>query len=318
MILAVFTLLDKRIWVAGHQGMVGSALVRALPPASVITVPRSELDLRDQAATRAFITREKPHAIIIAAATVGGIGDNKARPADFLYDNLMIEANIIQAAHEAGVEKLLLLGSSCIYPRNAAQPISEDALLTGALEPTNEAYAVAKIAGIKLCQAYQQQYKSRFISAMPCNLYGAGDRFDLQRSHVIPALMIKMHRAKQENLSVLELWGTGTPLREFLHVDDLARALIIMLERYEGRTPLNIGSGTEITIEALAAQMAQVVGYQGAITFNPAYPDGTPRKILDSGMIRALGWQPAIGLADGLRDTYEWFCRYPQAHRRAA
>ena len=298
--------------------MVGSALVRALPVENLVTVPRAALDLRDQAATRQFISQHKPDAIIMAAATVGGIGDNTARPADFLYDNLMIEANIIQAAHEAGVEKLLFLGSSCIYPRDTAQPITEAALLTGALEPTNEAYAIAKIAGIKLCQSYQQQYKARFISAMPCNLYGPGDRFDELRSHVIPALMLKMHRAKQAPLPALEFWGTGTPLREFLHVDDLARALILMLEYYEGSAPVNIGSGTEITIAALATQMAQAVGYQGTITFDPAHPDGTPRKILDSRAMRALGWTPQIGLAEGLRETYEWFCRYPEAHRRAA
>lgn len=316
----MFTLPNKRIWVAGHKGMVGSALMRFLATsgAEILSVPRDQLDLRDQTATRLFIRRSKPDAIIVAAATVGGIGDNKERPADFLYDNLMIETNIIHAAHEAGVDKLLFLGSSCIYPRNAAQPIIESALLTGTLEPTNEAYAIAKIAGIKLCQAFQQQYQARFISAMPCNLYGPGDRFDEARSHVIPALMLKMHQAKFENQPQLELWGTGTPLREFLHVDDLAKALILMLETYEGHDPVNIGSGSEISIAGLASQMAQAVGYQGELVFNPAYPDGTPRKILDSSVIRSLGWQPHIDLAQGLKETYDWFCLHQRTLRRAA
>lgn len=316
----MFTLPNKRIWVAGHKGMVGSALMRFLATsgAEILSVPRDQLDLRDQTATRLFIKRSKPDAIIVAAATVGGIGDNKERPADFLYDNLMIETNIIHAAHEAGVDKLLFLGSSCIYPRNAAQPIIESALLTGTLEPTNEAYAIAKIAGIKLCQAFQQQYQARFISAMPCNLYGPGDRFDEARSHVIPALMLKMHQAKLENQPQLELWGTGTPLREFLHVDDLAKALILMLETYEGHDPVNIGSGSEISIAGLASQMAQAVGYQGELVFNPAYPDGTPRKILDSSVIRSLGWQPHIDLAQGLKETYDWFCLHQRTLRRAA
>ena len=314
----MFTLPNKRIWVAGHHGLVGSALVRALPPENVITVTRDELDLRDQIATRLWIKRNKPDAIILAAATVGGIGDNKARPADFLYDNLMIEANVIHAAHEAGVEKLLFLGSSCIYPRDAAQPIMEDALLSGPLEPTNEAYAIAKIAGIKLCQSYQQQYGSRFISAMPCNLYGPGDRFDAQRSHVIPALMLKMHQAKSSYRSTLALWGSGNPLREFLHVDDLAQALVLMLEQYEGTAPVNIGSGAEIAIADLATQMAQIVGYNGTLAFDPSQPDGTPRKVLDSAAIRAMGWQPHIKLAQGLRETYEWFCQNVQDGRHAA
>lgn len=314
----MFTLPNKRIWVAGHHGLVGSALVRALPSENIITVARDELDLRDQTATRLWIKRNKPDAIILAAATVGGIGDNKARPADFLYDNLMIEANVIHAAHEAGVEKLLFLGSSCIYPRDAAQPIMEDALLSGPLEPTNEAYAIAKIAGIKLCQSYQQQHGSRFISAMPCNLYGPGDRFDAQRSHVIPALMLKMHQAKSSYRSTLTLWGSGNPLREFLHVDDLAQALILMLEQYEGTAPVNIGSGAEIAIADLAMQMAQVVGYDGTLAFDPSQPDGTPRKVLDSAVMRAMGWQPRINLTQGLRETYEWFCQNVQDGRHAA
>lgn len=305
----MFMLPNKRIWVAGHNGLVGSALVRALPTDMVMTIDRDELDLRDQMATRLWVKRNKPDAIILAAATVGGIGDNKARPADFLYDNLMIEANVIHAAYETGVGKLLFLGSSCIYPRDAAQPITEDALLTGPLESTNEAYAIAKIAGIKLCQSYRQQYGAHFIAAMPCNLYGPGDRFDAERSHVIPALMLKMHRSKLEGRPLLELWGTGNPLREFLHVDDLARGLLLMMAEYDAPDPLNIGSGAEVSIHDLAHMMAQVVGYQGQITFNSTYPDGAPRKVLDSTGIRALGWQPRIDLMTGLQETYGWFCR---------
>lgn len=314
----MFMLPGKRIWVAGHNGLVGSALVRALPADMVMVVDRDELDLRDQMATRLWVKHHKPDAIILAAATVGGIGDNKARPADFLYDNLMIEANVIHAAYESGVEKLLFLGSSCIYPREAAQPITEEALLTGPLEPTNEAYAIAKIAGIKMCQSYRQQYGASFISAMPCNLYGPGDRFDAMRSHVIPALMLKMHQARQEKRAQLELWGTGSPLREFLHVDDLARALILMLTEYNDSLPLNIGSGDEVSIRDLAHIMAAVTGYQGQIVFNPAHPDGTPRKILDSQRVQALGWQPRIDLKTGLQETYDWFCRNEKIVTRAA
>lgn len=314
----MFTLPNKRIWVAGHNGLVGSALVRALPADMVLTVDRDELDLRDQMAARLWVKRNKPDAIILAAATVGGIGDNKARPADFLYDNLMIEANVIHAAYETGVEKLLFLGSSCIYPRETVQPITEDALLTGALEPTNEAYAIAKIAGIKLCQSYRQQYGVSYISAMPCNLYGPGDRFDALRSHVIPALMLKMHHSQRERRPILELWGTGNPLREFLHVDDLARGLLLMLSTYDEPTPLNIGSGAEISIHDLAHMMAQVTGYQGKIIFNPEHPDGTPRKVLDSTRIRALGWQPRIDLMRGLQETYDWLCRNERLLTHAA
>ncbi len=308
----------ERIWVAGHNGLVGRALVRALPPAHVLCVPRDQLDLRDQAATTSWIHHHKPDAIILAAATVGGIGDNAARPADFLYDNMMIAANVIHAAHGAGVDRLLFLGSSCIYPRDAVQPITEDALLTGALEPTNEAYALAKIAGIKLCQSYRAQYGRRYSAVMPCNLYGPHDRFDEWRSHVIPALMLKMHRAKMTGADHLELWGTGNPLREFLHVDDLAQAVLRALADYDDEMPLNIGSGTEISICDLAVMMAQVTGYQGKIVFNPAFPDGTPRKILDSTRIRALGWQPHIDLMRGLHDTYSWFCQNEHIAHRAA
>ncbi len=307
-----------RIWVAGHNGMVGRALVRALPTASVLSVGRDALDLRDQAATTAWINQYKPDAIILAAATVGGIGDNAARPADFLYDNMMMAANVIHAAHGAGVDRLLFLGSSCIYPRDALQPIKEEALLTGALEPTNEAYALAKIAGIRLCQSYRAQYGRRYSAVMPCNLYGPHDRFDEFRSHVIPALMLKMHRAKMTGVDVLELWGTGKPLREFLHVDDLAHAVLKALADYDEDRPLNIGSGIEISIRDLAILMARVTGYQGKIVFNPAFPDGTPRKVLDSARIRALGWQPHIDLMRGLQDTYSWFCQNEHILHRAA
>ncbi len=310
--------LPERIWVAGHNGMVGRALLRALPPEQVLRASRTELDLRDQAATTAWINHHKPGAIILAAATVGGIGDNAARPADFLYDNMMIAAHVIHAAHGAGVDRLLFLGSSCIYPRDAAQPIREDSLLTGALEPTNEAYALAKIAGIKLCQSYRRQYGRRYSAVMPCNLYGPHDRFDTFRSHVIPALMLKMHRAKMAGADTLELWGTGTPLREFLHVDDLARAVVQALTDYDGDMPLNIGSGHEISIRDLVTLMAQVTGYQGKIVFNPAFPDGTPRKVLDSTRMRALGWQPHIDLINGLQDTYSWFCQNEHVLTRAA
>lgn len=308
----------ERIWVAGHNGLVGRALVRALPPESVLRVSRDELDLRDQTATRDWIHQHKPDAIILAAATVGGIGDNAARPADFLYDNIMMAANVIHAAHGAGVARLLFLGSSCVYPRDAVQPIAEDSLLTGALEPTNEAYALAKIAGIKLCQSYRRQYGRRYNALMPCNLYGPHDRFDAARSHVIPALMLKMHRARISGADTIELWGTGMPLREFLHVDDLARAAVLALSDYDGDAPLNIGSGVEISIRDLALTMAHVTGYQGKIAFNPDFPDGTPCKLLDSAHLRALGWQPHIDLMAGLQDTYDWFCQNEHILIRAA
>lgn len=316
----MLSLRNKRIWVAGHQGLVGQALARALPAtgASVLTVPRSELDLRNQQATRHWLQQHNPDMVIVAAATVGGIGDNQARPADFLYDNLMIEANIIHEAAQLGVEKLLFLGSSCIYPREAAQPIAPAALLSGPLEPTNEAYALAKIAGVRLVQSYARQYGCRFITAMPCNLYGPGDRFDLARSHVIPALILKMHQARLRQQAQLELWGTGQPLREFLYVDDLAAACLRLLQIYEGDAPVNIGSSLEISIAALAKQVAVTVGYQGTISFNPAHPDGTPRKILDSTVMRGLGWQPSVPLGQGLALTYEWFCNHQAEARLVA
>ena len=290
--------------------MVGSALCRALShyDCEIITATRSDLDLCYQSAVNAFMADQKPDAIILAAAKVGGIKANKDEPADFLYDNLMIESNVIHAAYKNKTEKLLFLGSSCIYPRNAAQPISEDALLTGPLEPTNEAYAIAKIAGIKLCQFYRAQYGCDFISAMPCNLYGQNDYYDAQRSHVIPALIMKFHQAKNNCDKNIELWGTGTPLREFLYVDDLADGLLHLLQNYSEAAPVNIGSGAEISIADLATTIAAIIGYKGAISFNPEMPDGTPRKVMNSSKMRATGWQPQTTLEDGLRKTYEYYC----------
>lgn len=317
-------MLPKRLYIAGHNGMVGRALMRVLVGAlsdykgEIITVSHADLDLRDQQATYDFIASHKPDAIIMAAATVGGIGDNAARPADYLYDNMMMAANVIHGAHRADVPRLLYLGSSCIYPRDAAQPIKSDALLTAPLEPTNEAYALAKIAGVKLCQSYRRQYGRSYMAAMPCNLYGPYDLFDPTRSHVIPALLLKIHQARLQNAASLTLWGTGAPLREFLHVDDLARALLWALAAYDDEAPLNIGSGQEISIHNLSHLIAEIVGYQGEILFNPAQPDGTPRKVLDSQVIHTAGWQPHIDLKRGLQDTYDWFCQNKDQTYRAA
>ncbi len=305
-----FLLRNKRVWVAGHNGLVGMAVVRRLEreECDLLTVERSRLDLRRQSDVETWIKDNRPDAVILAAATVGGIEANRTRPAEFLYDNLMMEANIIDAAAKGDVEKLLFLGSSCIYPRDTAQPIVEDALLTGALEPTNESYAIAKIAGIKLCQSYRRQYGCNFISAMPCNLYGPGDRFDAVQSHVIPALMMKFHAARINRMPSITMWGTGTPLREFLHVDELAAALIIMMQDYQGESPVNIGSGQEISIRELAMMMANVTGYDGDIHFDPSKPDGTPRKVLESRKMRDMGWAPSIPLRQGLEETYRNYC----------
>lgn len=300
------SLKGKRVWVAGHRGMVGSAVCRRLAGEGC-EILRDDLDLRRQADVEVWMVEARPDVVILAAAKVGGIGANSEAPANFLYDNLMIEANVIHAAAEAGVEKLLFLGSSCIYPKDAQQPIAEEALLTGALEPTNEAYAVAKIAGVKLCAAYRAQKGCDFIAAMPCNLYGPGDRFDEQGSHVIPAVMMKMHAAKEAGADSVSLWGTGAPLREFLYVDDLADALVFLLQRYSDVRPVNVGSGAEISIADLASKIADVVGYEGRIVFDPAYPDGTPRKIMDCKRIHDHGWSPDTELQDGLRKTYVWY-----------
>lgn len=304
-----FSLKGRRVWVAGHRGMAGSAIVRRLASedCEILTVGRAEVDLRRQAETEDWLAEARPEAVFLAAATVGGILANDTRPAEFLYDNLAIEANIIHGAYKAGVRKLLFLGSSCIYPRLAPQPISEDALLTGPLEPTNEWYAVAKIAGIKLCQAYRRQYGCDFISAMPTNLYGPGDNYDLVSSHVVAALMVKIHTAKAAGTDAVEVWGTGTPRREFLYVDDLADALIFLMTRYSGEAHLNVGTGTDVTIRELAATIARVVGYSGEFRFDPSKPDGTPRKVMDVSRLAAMGWTASTGLEDGLRKAYDWY-----------
>ena len=308
-----------KIYVAGHRGMVGSAIVRALRAAGhtvVVTRTSAELDLRDGAATRAFLAAEKPAYVVMAAARVGGIKANSTEPYDFLYDNLAMAANVIDGSRRAGVRKLLFLGSSCIYPKMAPQPIREESLLTGPLEVTNEAYAIAKIAGIKLCDHARAQYGSDFISAMPCNLYGTGDNFSLENSHVLPALIRKMHEAKLRGDASLLLWGTGTPLREFLHADDLAEACVLLLERYSQAGHINVGSGEELSIRQLADQIAQVVGFTGRLEFDPSMPDGTPRKLMDVSRIRALGWKPRIALTEGIRGAYAWYLAHSAEARR--
>jgi GDP-L-fucose synthase len=304
-----FVISGKRIWVTGHRGMVGSAICRRLARESceVLTAGRDVVDLRRQDAVEKWLDQTRPDAIIVAAAKVGGIHANSTLPAEFLYDNLAIETNLIHGAHRIGVSKLLFLGSSCIYPKLAPQPITEDALLTGPLEPTNEWYAIAKIAGIKLCQAYRAQYGDDYISGMPTNLYGQNDNFDPLGSHVLPALMRRLHEAKEQNLPVVTLWGTGTPLREFLHVDDLADASIHLLANYSGALPINIGSSREITIAELAALVGRVIGYQGRFEQDTSKPDGTPRKLMDSSRLAALGWTPKISLEDGIAQTYRWY-----------
>jgi GDP-L-fucose synthase len=304
-----YELTNKRIYVAGHRGMVGAALVRRLASegCTVLTAGRADVDLKRQAEVEAWVAAQKPDAVIVAAAKVGGILANDSLPADFLYDNLMIEANLVEAAHRAGVEKLLFLGSSCIYPRLAPQPMREDSLLTGPLEPTNEWYAVAKIAGIKLTQAYRKQHSADYISAMPTNLYGPHDNFDLKSSHVLPALMRKAHEAKIGGKATLEIWGTGSAMREFLHVDDCADALVFLLKNYSGHEHVNVGSEEEITILGLAQLVAEVVGFQGEIVTDPTKPDGTPRKLMDGSKLREMGWRPKIGLRDGIAATYRWY-----------
>ena len=304
-----YSLTGKTVWIAGETGMVGSATSRRLASedCTLLSATRRDLDLRDQASVATWMKNNRPDIVVVAAATVGGIFANSTRPAEFLYDNLMIESNIIHAAHEVGTEKLLFLGSACIYPRDAAQPMAENALLTGPLEPTNEWYAVAKIAGIKLCQAYRKQYGSDFISAQPNNLYGPGDNFDLQSSHVIPALIRKTHQAKEMGDATVDIWGTGRPLREFLHVDDLADALVHLLKVYSGPSHVNIGTGEEISIKELAHTIASVVGYQGRMNFDVDKPDGAPRKLLDSRIMKDLGWISSIRLDDGIKKTYDWF-----------
>ncbi len=301
----------KKVFVAGHSGLVGSALIKRLGQenCTLFTASHADLDLRSQADVNVWMAREKPDVVVIAAATVGGIGANVARPAAFIYDNLMIASNLIHAAHMADVERVLFLGSSCIYPRDAAQPITEEALLTGPLEPTNAPYAIAKIAGLTLIQSYRRQYNRAYISAMPCNLYGPHDRFDAQDSHVIPALMIKMRETMARGQDVLTLWGTGTPLREFLYAPDLADALVFLLKNYDEEIAINIGSGAEISIFDLAHKIAKIAGFTGRIVFDSAHPDGTPRKVLDCTRLTALGWRPRTSLDEGLARTWDWFCQ---------
>lgn len=305
-----FDIAGKRVWVAGHRGMVGSALVRHLEESGtcvVLTAGRDIVDLTRQADVERWMAKEKPDAVIVAAARVGGIKANDSRPADFLYENLAIQTNIIHAAHQTDVAKLLFLGSSCIYPRDAAQPMREDALLTAPLEPTNQWYAVAKIAGIKMCQAYRRQHGRDYISAMPTNLYGPGDNFDLEASHVLPALMRKIHTAKAENLDEVVIWGSGKPMREFMFVDDLASALIFLLERYSDEDHINVGVGSDVSIRELAEIIANVVGYRGRFVYDASMPDGTPRKLMDSSRMAALGWQARTPLREGVQQTYAWF-----------
>ena len=301
---------DALIYVAGHRGLVGGAIVQALSRqgyANLLTTTRPELDLRDQAAVQRFYRQYSPQYVIVAAAKVGGILANDSYPADFIYDNLMIEANLIHGAYVSGVKKLLFLGSTCIYPKLAPQPLKEEYLLTGPLEPTNEWYAVAKIAGIKLCQAYHAQHGCRFISAMPTNLYGPGDNFDLYNSHVLPALIRKFHEAKVNGLPGVSVWGSGRPRREFCYVDDCANACVYLMEHYDDPGVINIGVGEDLTIADLAKKVKSTVGYNGDIVFDSTKPDGTPRKLVDVGRIFALGWRPQVSLDDGIAQTYQWY-----------
>ena len=311
----VYQLQGQRIYVAGHRGMVGGALVRRLEAAGceVLTAGRERADLTRQAETEALIAELKPDAITMAAARVGGILANASYPADFLYQNLAIEMNMVEGARRAGVNRFVMLGSSCIYPKLAPQPISEDALLTGPLEPTNEWYAVAKIAGLKLAQAYRRQYGLHYISAMPTNLYGPGDNFDLNSSHVMPALIRKAHEAKLSGASEITMWGTGSPLREFLHVDDCADAIVHLLQHYDGDEHVNVGSGEDLAIIDLLRLVCDVVGYHGEIRHDLTKPDGTPRKLMSGDKLRAMGWTPKIGLREGIATTYQWFLAHVDA-----
>jgi GDP-L-fucose synthase len=304
--MSLYDLSGKRVFIAGHRGMVGQALLRRLATegCQILTAPKSELDLRRQSEVDRWIEANRPQALFLAAARVGGIEANNSLPADFLYDNLMIEANLIHAAWRAGVEKLVFLGSTCIYPKLAPQPIPESALLTGPLEPTNEWYAIAKIAGIKLCQAYRRQHGCDFISVQPTNLYGPGDNYDLTSSHVLPALLRKAHEAKLARAPTMTVWGTGAPLREFLHVDDLADAVVFLARNYSGEEHINVGSGEEISIRGLAELIREIVGFAGEIVFDASKPDGTPRKLADVTKLKALGWSGARGLRQGVKDVY--------------
>ncbi len=310
---------SNKIFVAGHRGLVGSAIVRALENRNrqgesweIVTRGRAELDLLDGAAVREFFQTVRPRRVVLAAAKVGGIKANNDFPVEFLLENLKIQNHIIESAHASGVEKLLFLGSSCIYPKFAPQPIREDAFLTGTLEPTNEPYAIAKIAGIKLCQAYRRQYGANFISAMPTNLYGPHDNFDPVSSHVLPGLIYKFHQAKVEDRPSVVLWGTGTPRREFLHADDLAAACLLLLDSYDSDELINVGTGVDVTIRELADMVQSAVGYTGKIEWDTTQPDGTPRKLLDVSRLQALDWKPQVSLADGIASAYEWFLENKQ------
>lgn len=301
---------DSKIYVAGHRGLVGSAIMRKLQQegyTNIITRTHKELDLTNQAQTQEFFEKEKPEYVFLAAAKVGGIHANNTYPADFAYINIMIESNVIKASYNYGVKKLLFLGSSCIYPKLCSQPIKEEYLLTGPLEKTNEAYAIAKIAGLKMCQYFNRQYGTNYISVMPTNLYGPNDNFYLETSHVLPALIRKFHEAKIDNKPYVEVWGTGTPRREFLHVDDLADAVVYLMNNYDENEPLNIGTGKDITIKELAELIKEIVGYEGEIKFDTTKPDGTPRKLLDVLRLHATGWKHKIELREGIQSTYEWF-----------
>lgn len=301
---------NSRVYVAGHRGLVGSAIVRNLEAkgfTNIITRTHAELDLTNQADVRRFFEEEKPEYVFLAAAKVGGIHANNTYPADFIYDNLMIQNNVIKAAHDFKVTKLLFLGSTCIYPKMAPQPIREEYLLTGALEETNEAYAVAKIAGLEMCKFFKRQYGDNFISCMPTNLYGPNDNFDLKSSHVLPALIRKFHEAKVNRSEVVEVWGTGTPLREFIYVDDMAAACVFLMENYDGEQHVNIGTGEEVSIRQLAETVKEVVGFEGELVFNTDMPDGTPRKLTTVDKLHELGFMHKVSLNEGIRMAYEWF-----------
>lgn len=301
---------NSKVYVAGHRGLVGSAIVRNLKSKGYTNITgktHKELDLTDQEAVRQFFKEEKPEYVFLAAAKVGGIHANNTYPADFIYENLQIQNNVIKVSHDFKVKKLLFLGSSCIYPKMCPQPIREEYLLSGYLEPTNEAYALAKISGLKMCQFFKKQYGDNFISCMPTNLYGENDNFDLETSHVMPALIRKFHEAKVQNKSYVEIWGTGTPLREFLHVDDMADACVYLMEHYDGEEHINIGTGKEISIGELAKMIKEVIGYRGELRFDTNKPDGTLRKLLDVSKLNGLGWKYNIELLDGLKRTYEWY-----------
>ena len=305
----MYNLADKRVWVAGHNGMVGAAVCRALESENceILTAPRSELDLLRQSDVEDWCAQTKPNAVIVCAARVGGILANDTYAADFIHQNLTLETNIIHSAYKGGVEKLVFLGSSCIYPKHAPQPMTEDTLLTGPLEPTNEGYAIAKIAGIKLCQAYRKQYGCDFISAMPTNLYGPGDNFDLATSHVVPALLRKCHEAHVNGQEHMEVWGTGNVRREFLHVDDCAAGIVFLLKNYSSAGHVNLGTGEDLTVTDLAKMIKYVVGFEGELIYDPSKPDGVPRKLLDVSKISAIGWKHRIALEAGLKQTYRWF-----------